>query len=71
LIALKKTDGLMQNPINDKLEHRSLRSFLAPCAIQFRAPIIKLYKETNQKSLNRFSEEEWDQMQSFLVRLEQ
>jgi MarR family transcriptional regulator, organic hydroperoxide resistance regulator len=57
--------------IPDKVDRRSLRIFLAPSATQLRTSIIKLFKETNQKFLNRFSREEWDQMQSFLVRFEQ
>lgn len=55
----------------DSRDRRSLRIYLGSRAKKLRAPILKLFEETNQKFLNRFSHEEWAQMQSFLVRLEQ
>lgn len=69
LDRLEKEGWIERKP--DKRDRRSLRIYLAPRAIQLKEPILKLFEETNQKFLNRFSQEEWDQMQSFLVRLEQ
>lgn len=55
----------------DKKDRRSLRIFLTPHGNEHRDHIMKLFEETNQQFLNRFSQHEWDQMQSFLCRLEQ
>jgi DNA-binding MarR family transcriptional regulator len=55
----------------DKADRRSLRICLTPDAKKHREPILKLFEETNRKFLNRFTVQEWEQMQSFLFRLEQ
>ena len=69
LDRLEKDGWIERKP--DQRDRRSLRIYLAPRVIQWRKPILKLFEETNQKFLNRFSQKEWDQMQNFLVRLEQ
>ncbi len=53
-----------------KDDRRSLRIFLTPHARNHRDNILALFEETNQKFLNRFSQEEWGQMQNFLSRLD-
>jgi DNA-binding MarR family transcriptional regulator len=55
----------------DENDRRSLRIFLTPQARNKREEILKLFQETNQKFLNCFTQEEWDQMQNFLNRLDQ
>lgn len=69
LDRLEKDGWIERKP--DKKDRRSLQIYLASRAIQWREPILKLFEETNQRFMNRFSQAEWDQMQSFLVRLEQ
>lgn len=54
----------------DKKDRRTLRVYLTPHAKKHRGAIMKLFEDTNQKFLNRFSQQEWGQMQSFLGRLE-
>ena len=54
-----------------KDDRRSLRIFLTPHAHTHKENLLKLFEETNHKFLNRFSQEEWGQMQNFLRRLEQ
>ncbi len=56
---------------SDKKDRRSLRIFITPYARNHKEQILKLFKETNQKFLNCFSQEEWDQMQNFMTKLEQ
>lgn len=55
----------------DPKDRRSLRIYLGPRGNELRQPLLKLFEETNQKFIDRFSEKEWRLMQSFLVRLEQ
>ncbi|HOC76692.1 MAG TPA: MarR family transcriptional regulator [Deltaproteobacteria bacterium] len=62
-------DGWIERQM-DRQDRRSLRIFLTPHAKKHRKPIMKLFEETNQHFLNRFTKQEWDQMQSFLCRLE-
>lgn len=63
-------DGWVERKPDEK-DRRTLRIFLTPYAKQHKEPILNLFEETNQKFLNRFTSEEWDQMQGFLDRLEQ
>jgi DNA-binding MarR family transcriptional regulator len=70
LLDRLENDGWVERK-PDKKDRRSLRIFLTPEARTHREPILKLFKETNQTYLNRFTQQEWDQMQSFLYRLEQ
>ncbi|MBC8438557.1 MAG: MarR family transcriptional regulator [Deltaproteobacteria bacterium] len=56
---------------SDKNDRRSLRIFLTPQARNKREEILKLFQKTNQKFLNCFTQEEWDQMQNFFNRLDQ
>lgn len=56
---------------SDKNDRRSLRIFLTPHARDKKEDILKLFQATNQKFLNCFTQEEWDQMQNFLDRLDQ
>lgn len=55
----------------DPKDRRSLRIYLGTRGNKFKTKILNLFEETNQKLLERFSKEEWEQMQSFLVRLEE
>jgi MarR family transcriptional regulator, organic hydroperoxide resistance regulator len=55
----------------DKKDRRSLRIYLAPRANESKDAILELFEESNQRFMNRFSPEEWDLMDSFLIRLEQ
>ncbi|MCX5883283.1 MAG: MarR family transcriptional regulator [Deltaproteobacteria bacterium] len=70
LLDRLENDGWVERKA-DKKDRRSLRIFLTPEARTHREPILKLFKKTNQTYLNRFTQQEWDQMQSFLYRLEQ
>jgi len=54
----------------DKQDRRSLRIYLTDHAKKHRKSIMKLFEETNRKFINRFTPQEWMQMQSFLSRLE-
>ena len=56
---------------SNKNDRRSLRIFLTPHARNKREEILKLFQETNQKFINCFTQEEWDQMQNYLNRLDQ
>ncbi len=69
LDRLEKDGWIERKP--DKKDRRSLRIYLASRANQWREPISKLFEETNQEFISRFSQTEWEQIQSFLVRLEQ
>lgn len=69
LDRLEKDGWIERKP--DARDRRSLRIYLAPRGQQYKEPIMKLFEDTNQLFLNRFSRKEWDQLQSFLVRLEQ
>lgn len=69
LDRLEKDGWIERKPC--KKDRRSLRIYLAARGIQEREPISKLFEETNQKFMNRFSHAEWDRMESFLSRLEQ
>jgi MarR family transcriptional regulator, organic hydroperoxide resistance regulator len=69
LDRLEKEGWIERKP--DKIDRRSLRIYLTKNSIKYKAPILKLFEDTNRKFLSRFTPEEWDQMQSFLNRLEQ
>ncbi len=69
LDRLEKGEWIERKP--DPNDRRSLRIYLGPRGNHRKAAILKLFESTNQKFLNRFSKTEWEQMQSFLVRLEQ
>ncbi len=69
LDRLEKDGWIERRP--DKRDRRSLRIYLAPRSNACRESIMKLFEESNQKFLNRFSEKEWEQMAAFLARLEQ
>jgi DNA-binding MarR family transcriptional regulator len=69
LYRLEKDGWIKRMP--DKRDRRSLRIYLTPRSNKLREPILKLFEETNQKFLSFFTRQEWDQMQSFLYRLEQ
>jgi MarR family transcriptional regulator, organic hydroperoxide resistance regulator len=70
LLDRLENDGWVERKTDQK-DRRTLRIFLTPKARELREPILKLFKETNQAYLDRFTPQEWDQMQSFLCRLEQ
>lgn len=70
LLDRLEKDGWIERTL-DKNDRRSLRIFLTPHAKENKKPIMKLFEETNQQFLGRFSQQEWEQMQSFLNRLEQ
>ncbi|MDL2270077.1 MarR family transcriptional regulator [Desulfosarcina sp. OttesenSCG-928-A07] len=55
----------------DPNDRRSLRIYAGTRGKAFKKEILSLFEETNQKLLARFSEAEWQQMQDFLVRLEE
>jgi DNA-binding MarR family transcriptional regulator len=69
LDRLEKDAWIERKP--DPNDRRSLRIYLGARGNDNKAAILKLFENTNQKFLNRFSKTEWKQMQSFLVRLEQ
>lgn len=69
LDRLEKEGWIVRRAHKD--DRRSLRIFLTPHARNHKDNILKLFEETNQKFLNRFSQEEWGQMQNFLSRLDQ
>lgn len=69
LDRLEKDAWIERKP--DPNDRRSLRIYLGVRGNDNKAAILKLFENTNQKFLNRFSKTEWEQMQSFLVRLEQ
>lgn len=55
----------------DARDRRTLRIFLTPHARKHRESVMKLFEDTNRRFVNRFTTQEWSQMQSFLSRLEQ
>jgi DNA-binding MarR family transcriptional regulator len=69
LDRLEKDAWIERKP--DPGDRRSLRIYLGARGNDNMAAILKLFENTNQKFLKRFSKTEWEQMQSFLVRLEQ
>lgn len=70
LLDRLEKDGWIERKA-DPMDRRSLRIYLTARANECREQILNLFEETNKKFLSRFSKSEWDQMQSFLVRLEQ
>ena len=70
LLDRLEKDGWIERKA-DTSDRRSLRIFLTQHAHNHRADILKLFEETNQKFLNRFTQDEWSQMQDFLTRLDQ
>lgn len=69
LLDKLENDGWIERK-TDKSDRRTLKIYLTPHARKHREAIMKLFEETNQKFINRFSKKEWAQMQSFLSRLE-
>lgn len=69
LDRLEKDRWIQRKP--DSKDRRSLRIYLGPRGQENKEPVLKLFEETNRVFLKRFSSEEWDQMQSFLTRLEE
>jgi len=70
LLDRLEKDGWIERKA-DTNDRRSLRIFLTQHARNHKNNILKLFKETNQKFLNRFTQHEWSQMQDFLNRLDQ
>ena len=68
LDRLEKDGWIKRKP--DPNDRRALHIFLTPQAASKIEVIMRLFEETNQKFLNRFTPEEWRQIQSFLSRLE-
>ena len=68
LDRLEKDGWIERRP--DKRDRRSLRVYLTPRASKQRESTLRLFEETNRVFLDRFTPGEWEQMQSFLVRLE-
>ena len=69
LLDRLEKDGWVERKVDTK-DRRTLRIYLTPYAKKQRESIMKIFEETNQKFINRFSQKEWTQMQSFLTRLE-
>ncbi|BBO69849.1 MarR family transcriptional regulator [Desulfosarcina alkanivorans] len=69
LDRLEKDSWIERRP--DPSDRRSLRIYLGARGNDKKTAVLKLFENTNQKFLDRFSKTEWKQMQSFLVRLEQ
>ena len=69
LLDKLEKDGWVERRI-DKRDRRTLRIYLTPHGKKHRRSIMRLFEETNQRFINRFSPQEWDQMQSYLSRLE-
>lgn len=68
LDRLEKDGWIERKP--DKKDRRSLRIYLTTKSLKHREGILTLFEKTNQKFLNRFSPDEWKQMQVFLDRLD-
>lgn len=69
LLDRLEKDGWIERKM-DTQDRRSLRIYLTAHGRKHRAPIMKLFEETNRKFINRFTRKEWVQMQAFLNRLE-
>ncbi len=69
LDRLEKEGWIVRRP--DEEDRRSLRIYMTAHALEQKTAVLNLFEETNQKFLNRFTTEEWLQMQDFLDRLEQ
>lgn len=69
LLDRLENDGWIERKA-DRADRRSLRIFLTPHALDHKKSIMALFKKTNQKFLDCFSQEEWAQMQDFLTRLD-
>ncbi|MDD5475593.1 MAG: MarR family transcriptional regulator [Syntrophales bacterium] len=69
LLDRLENDGWVERK-TDTQDRRSLRIYLTHHAKKHRKPIMELFEDTNQQFIDRFTPKEWDQMQSFLVRLE-
>ncbi len=70
LLDRLEKDGWIQRR-SDRNDRRSFRIFLTPRARDKKEDLLTLFQETNQKFLNCFTRQEWDQMQKFLTRLDQ
>lgn len=68
LDRLEKEGWIERRP--DEKDRRSLRVYLTADAIKHRESILRLFEKTNQKFLDRFTADEWKQMQGFLDRLD-
>jgi len=69
LDRLEKDGWIERKP--DSKDRRSLRVYLTSYGRHHKESILKLFEETNHKFLNRFTQDEWVQMQNLLNRLEQ
>lgn len=68
LDRLEKDGWIERKP--DTKDRRSLRIYLTSKSLSRREAILTLFEKTNQKFLDRFSPDEWKQMQGFLDRLD-
>ena len=69
LLDRLEKDGWIERRADDK-DRRSLRIFLTPYGSEHKKSVLKIFEETNQNFINRFSKNEWFQMQNFFNRLE-
>ncbi|QTA91269.1 MarR family winged helix-turn-helix transcriptional regulator [Desulfonema magnum] len=69
LLDRLEKDGWIERRPDDK-DRRSLRIYLTPYGKHHRESVLKIFEETNHNFINRFTQDEWFQMQNFLNRLE-
>lgn len=69
LLDRLEKDGWVERK-HDVNDRRSLRIYLTTFAKKQREAVLNLFEETNQKFLDRYNQDEWKQMQTFLNRLE-
>lgn len=69
LLDRLENDGWIERRADDK-DRRSLRIYLTPYGSRHRKSVLKIFEETNHNFINRFTQDEWFQMQNFLNRLE-
>jgi DNA-binding MarR family transcriptional regulator len=70
LLDRLEKDGWIERKADDK-DRRSLRIYLTLFGSHHKNPVLKIFEKTNHNFINRFTQNEWFQMQDFLSRLEQ
>ncbi len=70
LLDRLERDGWIERR-SDRTDRRTVRVHLTPKALEQRAAILATYEQINGHFLQKYSDEEWQQLQSLLGRLEE
>ena len=69
LLDRLERDGWVERSL-DKDDRRSFRIYLSSKGKKHKAALQNLFESTNRKMLDRFTTEEWTQLQMLLLKLE-